>query len=182
VEGEPAYNISDIKRLVDDLVEARTEGEEMKKERKEKQLTKSIAWRPSWGTSNLRFISYDTSGVFDKAKVNIYDGATISGEYLLLDIGAAQKETEDDVYFVLPKSKTNIVTLFSNLKELKKAKRYYELRVGETNNLRYPNVNEIEKIYDAVFEELKERYLSSVEDQSKLHLSNLIDAAYHSNK
>lgn len=178
VEGEPAYNISDIKKLVADLVEARDEGGEIRKEKKEKQLTKSIIWKPSWGTSSLRFISYDTSQIFDKVKVDIYDGATISGEYLLLDIGATQKETEDDVYFVLPKSKSNIVTLFSNLKELKKAKRYYELRVGKTDNLRYPNNNEIEKIYDSVFDELKERYLDSVEEQSKSHLSSLIDAAY----
>ena len=178
VEGEPAYNISDIKKLVADLEEARTEGSEAKKEKKEKELTKSILWRPSWGTSGLRFISYDTSLVFDKAKVNIYDGATISGEYLLLDIGATEKDTDDATYFILPKSKSNIVMLFKNLKTLKQRKRYYELRVGEADNLRNPNDREIINIYNAVFEELKDRYLASVDDQSKSHLSSLIDAAY----
>lgn len=179
VEGEPAHNLSDIKKLVADLVEARAEGEEFKRGKREKELTKSIIWRSrsSREASSLKFISYDTSNVFGTYN-NIYDGATISGEELLLDLGATEKEEDDDVYFVLPRGKSNVVKLFQNLKKLKERKVDYELRVGTTDNLRDPNGEEIVKIYNAVFEELKERYLESAEDQSKSHLSSLIDAAY----
>ncbi len=182
VEGEPAYNLADVKKLAQDIEEAKLEGKEAKKEKKEQELTKAIVWRPSWRDNNLRFLSYDTSNIFDKAKVNIYDGMTISGEYLLLDIGASEKNVQDDTIFFLPRNKSNIVTLFKNLNTLKRRKQDYELRVGETDNLRSPNDEEIVKIYDAVFEELKERYLAAAEDQSKSHLSDLIDVAYYSNK
>ena len=45
---------------------------------------------------------------------------------------------------------------------------------------REPTQEEMIQIYDGIYKELKERYLSVVTDDSKQELSNLIDSAYNS--
>lgn len=188
VEGEAAYNLQDLKKMIEELQNVRStaiqEREKQKLEKFKKEEAKNIKFE-SWSRDYLKIQSYDTFNLFDKSPVSIDDGKGISGEEILGNLGLSEKSSKNDwaqnFYFLLPKGLTNIMKLFKNLKKLKNKPWTYELRVhqkGKPN--REPTQEEMIQIYDGIYKELKERYLSVVTDDSKQELSNLIDGAYNS--
>jgi hypothetical protein len=185
VEGEPAFNIPEIKKMMEELQQVRERGSQAKRENAleqiKKEAAKEINFEP-WARDNLLIKHYDTFDIFDKSPVPIDDGRSISGEEILENIGLKRKEyTKDEVYdyYLLPKKPSSIAKLFKNLKELKKKPWTYELRINDKNDRgRDPTQEEMIKIYDGIYKELKDRYLYAVTDSSKEPLSNLIDKAY----
>lgn len=115
--------------------------------------------------------------IFDKVpdSIPIEDGRSDSAHSIFDAIGIKEKHSDYGFNFVLPTSEKAIKNLFSQLKHLKIYKRNYYLRF---ENNREITDEELNAIYDSIYEYIREMYINAINFGDVNKLKNIIDSSY----
>lgn len=119
----------------------------------------------------------DADDIFTKVpdSIPIEDGKNDTAYSLFDAIGIKEKYSDYGFSFVLPSSEKSIKNLFKELKHLKTYKRNFYLTLEDNREL---TDDELNIIYDSIYEYIKEMYVTAINFGDVNKLKNIIDSSY----
>lgn len=119
----------------------------------------------------------DADDIFTKVpdSIPIEDGKNDTAYSLFDAIGIKEKYSDYGFSFVLPSSEKSIKNLFKELKHLKTYKRNFYLTLEDNREL---TDDELNIIYDSIYEYIKEMYVNAINFGDVNKLKNIIDSSY----
>jgi len=181
VEGEPTYNIPEIKKMMEELQQVRKKGSEAKKERKQK--IQSFSFYKDREMGYLSWPSYDLGwksmiGLDEKIKIKI-EAYAEWGEMLEYNLGFKHVEKYGETHLKMPSTNSGIRNFFLNLKNLKEKYSPKSEKIADVFNLNEKNSfneKEVVEIFDTAFKNFKREYMRSTPNE--VDIENYINQIY----
>lgn len=181
VEGEPAYNIPEIKKMMEELQKVREKGSEVKRERKQK--IQSFSFYKDREMGFLAWPTYDmgwqsTRGLSEEIRKKI-EAFAEWGEMLEYNLGFKHIDRYGETYLKMPTTNSGIRNFFLDLKRLKERYLLKPKEIANVFNLKEVDSfteKEVAEIFDVAFKNFKKEYIRST--PSKQEIENYINHIY----